>query len=95
MKVENTEAFVVVIGGTLVIPPLGRAEVDGDHPCIAQLIRSGVLAAVEGGEVQEAADQGPQTVAELRQALDELKVEYPDNARKQDLQALYEQARGQ
>jgi hypothetical protein len=97
MWVKNTEAFVVNIGGTLVIPPLGKAEVDERHGGIARLLRQGVLTATEADEVDEAddgqpGDQGPQTVAKLKQALDDLQIGYPDNARKPELQALYEQA---
>ncbi|MBB2918327.1 HeH/LEM domain-containing protein [Cupriavidus alkaliphilus] len=87
MKVKNTAAFVVTIGGTQVIAPLAVDEVDEENRGIQTLIKRGVLVEVdgEGGGAQE-----PQTVAELKQALDALGIEYPDGAKKADLQELYQ-----
>ncbi|KUE88890.1 hypothetical protein ASL20_09705 [Cupriavidus necator] len=96
MKVKNTAAFVVTIGGVLVIAPLAVAEVNEEHRGVQVLIRRGVLAPVADadGDTGAGGEPGPQTVAELKQALDALQVEYPENAKKADLQALYDATRG-
>jgi hypothetical protein len=98
MKVKNTAVFVVTIGGTQVIAPLAKAEVDGENRGIQTLLSRGVL--VPADDADDAADGGdeqgaPQTVADLKQALDAAGIEYPKHASKADLQALYDQARGQ
>lgn len=98
MKVKNTAAFVVTIGGTQVIAPLATAEVDGENRGIRTLLCRGVLVPVDdAGDAGHGGDgQGePQTVADLKQALEAAGIEHPKNASKTDLKALYDQARGQ
>jgi hypothetical protein len=98
MRVKNTAAFVVTVGGTLVIAPLATAEVDGENRGIQTLLKRGVLVpAADADDTGDGADgqADPQTVAALKQALDAAGVEYPKNASKADLQALYDQVRGQ
>lgn len=99
MKVKNTAAFVVTIGGTQVIAPLAKADVDGENRGIQTLISRGVLVPVQDGEdFGDGSGDGqgePQTVAELKHALDAARIEYPKNASKAELQTLYDQARRQ
>ncbi|MNK33397.1 HeH/LEM domain protein [compost metagenome] len=45
-----------------------------------------------GGAAQDEGDDHPRTVAELKAALDERGIEYPADAKKADLVALYEAA---
>lgn len=86
MKVRNKEAFVVTIAGKIVIPPLAVRDVPEKSKGVDVLIKRGVLEQV--GE-SEAGDE-PRTVAELKEALTAMGVEYPDDAKKPDLQALYD-----
>ncbi|WP_029046238.1 HeH/LEM domain-containing protein [Cupriavidus sp. amp6] len=98
MKVKNTAAFVVTIGGTQVIAPLATAEVYGENRGIQTLLSRGVLVPTDdAGDAGDGGDENgaPQTVADLKQALDAAGIEYPKHASKAELQALYGQARGQ
>lgn len=87
MKVRNKEAFVVTIAGKIVIPPLAVREVPEKSKGVDVLIKRGVLEQMGDGE---AAGDEPRTVAELKEALAAMGVEYPDDAKKPDLQALYD-----
>lgn len=98
MKVKNTAAFVVTIGGTQMIAPLAVDEVDEENRGIQVLLRRGVLVSVDVAEEPGggAGEPGaPQTAADLKQALNAAGIEYPKHASKAELQALYNQAREQ
>lgn len=50
----------------------------------------GKLSSAPGGEEEEEEDASDLTVAQLKEALDTAKIEYPANAKKADLVKLYE-----
>ncbi len=96
MKVRNQGTFVVNIGGAKVIAPLSVVDVDENMPGVAKLIERGVHVPASDESLSPAPPvvdaPVPETVADLKAALDGLGVEYPDTARKADLQALYAEA---
>lgn len=93
MKVKNTAACVVSIGGATIIAPLGVGEVDPDHSGVQRLLARGILTEVPSGD--RADGPAPETVADLKDALMARGIEFPEHARKPELQALYDQAKVQ
>lgn len=72
--------------------PLGKAV---EVPATAAFRKLAMNSHFLNGAEQQADDEGgtlPRTVPELKSALDELGIEYPENAKKADLVALYEAA---
>lgn len=93
--VENVSTHVVSIRGTTIIPPLGKADIDLKTPGVPALIKRGVLKEVPDAPAQEQGGEGdgsPATVAELKAALTEKGIAFPDNAKKAELQALFDAA---
>lgn len=94
-NVKNVSTHVVSIRGTTIIPPLGSADIDLKTPGVSALLKRGVLEEVPDAPLQEHGGEGdgsPATVAELKAALTELGIDFPDNAKKADLQALFDAA---
>lgn len=97
--VKNVSTHVVSIRGTTIIPPLGSADIDLKTPGVPALLKRGVLEAVpdapSDGEGEGGSGEGdgvPGTVAELKAALTELGIDFPEHAKKAELQALFDQA---
>jgi hypothetical protein len=76
----------LVVGGHVF--PLGKAV---DVPATAAFRKLAENSHFNGG-AQEEGDEHPRTVADLKAALDERGIEYPADAKKADLIALYEAA---
>ncbi|WP_066733553.1 HeH/LEM domain-containing protein [Cupriavidus sp. D384] len=93
IKVKNTAACVVSIGGAVIIPPLGVGEVDPEHSGVQRLLARGVLLGAPTGDDPDGVV--PETVVELKEALMARGIDFPENARKSELQALYDQTKAQ
>ncbi len=93
----NTTKAVINIGGHTVIAPTKAAAIDPEGRGVKDLIKRGLLVEAEGpaGEGAETAGgdeaaKEPSTVPQLKAWLDKQEITYPPDAKKPELQALYE-----